>query len=244
GKMFYYLNGQGQAIIFLHGWGQNHQTFSKITTELEKDFLVVRLDFLGFGMSDEPGRPLSLDDYVEALGKLIKELNLDNPIIAGHSFGGRVAIRYTKNNPVDKLILISSAGIRKRDMKRFLKVRHYKLKKFFFKFFSQEKYQYLLKKSGSDDYQAASQVMKQTLSKVISEDLRKDLKMIKVKTFLLWGIYDQETPYTEAKIMEEILVDSKLIPFYKSGHFCYLEEEARFIKILKKILLEDDYGNI
>jgi hypothetical protein len=40
--------------------------------------------------------------------------------------------------------------------------------------------------------------------------------------------------------MASLLENSVLIPFYESGHFCYLEEEKKFIRELKKILSEED----
>jgi pimeloyl-ACP methyl ester carboxylesterase len=244
GRLFYTFSGQGKTIVFLHGWGQNFSTFSRLIPHLENNFSILGIDLFGFGMSDEPLFPLSLDDYVESVKLLFQELKIENPILIGHSFGGRIAIRYAARNPLSGLILISSAGIRKRSLKRFLKVRAYKIKRLILRIISKEKYNDLVKKSGSADFLNASVVMKRTMSKVIGQHLQKDLKKIKLKTFLLWGIYDQETPYKDAELMAKLLSDSELIPFYKSTHFCYLEEEQRFIKIMKKILLEDKYGKV
>lgn len=240
GKMFYYLSGTGKTIVFLHGWGQSSDAFKKIIPHFENDYAVLRIDLPGFGMSSDPLYPLSLDDYVEGVRKLFAELKLDNPIIIAHSFGGRIGIRYASKYPLSALILVSSAGIRKRSLFRFLKIYFYKVKKLIFKIISKAKYQKLIKNSGSRDFRLASPVMKWTLSKVIAEDLRRDLKNVNAKTYLFWGIHDQETPYEDAILMKKLLLDAKLIPFYESGHFCYLNEERKFIKTLKNILLEED----
>ena len=51
-------------------------------------------------------------DYSDMLEVFIKEVNTKKPIIMGHSFGGRVAIRYSSNNPIEKLVLFGSPCIR------------------------------------------------------------------------------------------------------------------------------------
>lgn len=240
GKMFYYLSGTGKTIVFLHGWGQNADAFAKIIPHFEKDYMVLRIDLPGFGMSCDPLYPLNLDDYVEAVRKLFTKLKLENPVFIGHSFGGRIGIRYASKYSVGGLILVSSAGIRSRSLIRWFKVYSYKFKKIIFRIFSKTKYQKLIQNSGSKDYRESTPVMKRTLSKVIAQDLKRDLKRVNAKTYLLWGIHDQETPYEDAILMKKLLPDAELIPFYESGHFCYMEEERRFIKTLKNILSEED----
>lgn len=240
GKIYYYLKGEGKPLVFLHGWGQSSETFSKIISIFEDNFLILGIDLPGFGKSDEPKYPLTLEDYVQAVCQIIGKAKITDPVIIGHSFGGRIAIRLANKMPLAALILVSSAGIRKFDIKRLFKIYAYKIKKNFYRIFDDEKYQQLIKTSGSRDYRNASPVMKRTLSKIISQDLRKDLKKITARTYLLWGIHDQETPFQDAILMETLLQDAVLIPFYESGHFCYLDEERKFIKTIQKILFEDN----
>ncbi|MGB4695127.1 MAG: alpha/beta hydrolase [Bacilli bacterium] len=240
GKIFYYLTGTGKPLVFLHGWGQTSETFSGITPHFEKDFLVMRVDLPGFGRSSEPLRALRLADYVAGVQKIFQKENLKSPAVVAHSFGGRVAICLSEKHPLSALILVSSAGIRRKSIKLFIRIYAYKLKKFFYRIFSYAKYKRLTERSGSRDYRNASPVMKGTLSKIISEDLRRKLKKIKTKAYLLWGIHDRETPFRDGILMASLLENSVLIPFYESGHFCYLEEEKKFIRELKKILLEED----
>ena len=42
----------------------------------------------------------------------VKEVGIKKPIVIGHSFGGRVAIRYSARNPIEKLVLFGSPCIR------------------------------------------------------------------------------------------------------------------------------------
>jgi len=42
------------------------------------------------------------------LEEVVEQLNIKKPIVMGHSFGGRLAIRYASENNIEKLILFGS----------------------------------------------------------------------------------------------------------------------------------------
>lgn len=238
GSMAYYTLGSGRPIVILHGWGQDFNSFLNVVNKLASEYKIIGLDFFGFGKSKEVNVPLTLDDYLFHFTKLMNHLNIKNPIIIAHSFGGRIALLYSLKNDVDKLILVSSAGIRRRSFQYYYKVYKYKITKLFYKLFNKTKYNHLRKTSGSLDYQNASDVMKKTLSNVVKKDFCGQLKNINCKTYLLWGINDQVTKYTDGILMNKKIKNSKLIPFYESEHFCYIDEEAKFIKTIKQIIKE------
>lgn len=241
--MYYEMYGRDRQnskniILFLHGWGQNLKTFYSVKDKLDETYCIMLVDFLGFGKSDEPNCLLDVLDYVEDLHALLTFLEIKKPNIVGHSFGGRVAIKYAAKYGAFKICLVDSAGIREKSVKRFIKIRKYKVKKVFYRTFWKAKYELLLQSSGSVDYQNASPIMRGTMSRVIKEDLRKYLKKIEAPTLLVWGILDQETPYHYAMMMNQKLKYGKIVPFYKSGHFPYIDEEHKFIKELTMFLRE------
>lgn len=57
--------------------------------------------------------PLPNESIEEYAGRLSGKIGKNNPILAGVSFGGMVAIEIAKHIPVEKIILISSAKSRK-----------------------------------------------------------------------------------------------------------------------------------
>jgi len=236
GRMYYYLDGIGDTIVFLHGWGQNFYTYSEIAKHFSSDYQILGIDFLGFGNSDEPNSALSVDEYTTHLEKLLNELGINNPIIIAHSFGGRIAIKFATRNPVKTMILVSSAGIKKRNIKHYYKIYKYKLLKKIYKICSITKYENLVSKSGSTDYRNATDIMKQTLSKVVNYNSIKDMKLVKTKTYLIWGIHDDVTTYSDGLKINKLIKHSKMIPFYNSGHFSYIQEENKFINTIKKII--------
>lgn len=75
-------------------------------------FRITILDLPGFGESDEPSSVWKVEDYSCMLEEFVKKLGIKKPIIIGHSFGGRIAIRYSSNNSIEKLVLFGSPCIR------------------------------------------------------------------------------------------------------------------------------------
>ena len=165
--------GKGNSVILLHGWGQSTKAMSIINNHLCSSFTVYNIDLPGFGLSDKPISPFSTLDYANILKDIIDYYSINNPIIIGHSFGGRVAIKYTSiYDNVDKLILIDSAGIvNKKKLTYYIKIYSYKLLKKIFSLPILKKYKdKVLKNFGSTDYKNACEVMKKTLVKVVNED--------------------------------------------------------------------------
>ena len=109
----YIQYGEGSDILLLHGWGQNIEMMKFLGDNFADNHRITILDFPGFGESDEPLSPWTIKDYSLLIEKLVKELDIKKPVVMGHSFGGRVAIYYSSNNPIEKLVLFGSPCIRK-----------------------------------------------------------------------------------------------------------------------------------
>ena len=112
----YIQYGEGKDILLLHGWGQKVEAFRPIIESLKKDFKVYTLDFPGFGRSEEPKTIWSVYDYADMVEKFVKELEIKNPTIFGHSFGGRVAIRYSSLYNVNKTFLVSAKAFKNKSI--------------------------------------------------------------------------------------------------------------------------------
>lgn len=228
-----YNDPSKRPLILLHGWGVDSSIFSNVIPQL--NYYIIVLDFIGFGKSDMPLSPLTLEDYVSEVNQLVKYLHLKDYYILGHSFGGRVAIKYNYYYDIRGLILVDSAGIRHSPLKLKYKIYSYKLKKQLYKVFNKAKYQKLITESGSSDYKALSNVMKQTMTKVIKVDLKKYCAS-PTYTLIIWGINDLETKICDGYKYFELFSNSRLIQFYHSGHFPFIEEEHKFIRVVNEVI--------
>lgn len=226
-------DSKNQPLVLLHGWGVDSNIFKNIIEPLE--YYIITLDFIGFGKSDTPLNPFTVDDYVTQVHELLKNLKIKNCILLGHSFGGRVAIKYNYYYNIDKLILVDSAGIRKKNKKTRKKIIKYKLKKLIYSIFNKKKYQELINNSGSRDYKNLTPIMKQTMNKVLKEDLKKYCLKRRTPTVILWGINDRETPLEDGYTFHKLFNISRMVIFYKSGHFPHLDESPKFIRVLNEV---------
>ena len=104
----YIQYGSGKDIILLHGWGQNIQMMQPLGDLLQDRFRITILDLPGFGQSSEPLEVWTISDYSHFLEKFANEVHIKKPIVIGHSFGGRVAIRYSAHNTIEKLVLFNA----------------------------------------------------------------------------------------------------------------------------------------
>jgi pimeloyl-ACP methyl ester carboxylesterase len=82
-------------------------------------FHVVAVDGPGFGKSPLlPAERYRLASLVSILHELIDELELDRPVVMGHSWGGAIGVRYAAAHPDDvrALVLLDSGHIDYRDL--------------------------------------------------------------------------------------------------------------------------------
>ena len=224
----YIQYGKGKDIILLHGWGQNIEMMKPLGDYFSEKYKITILDLPGFGESDEPKETWKIDDYEVLLEEFVNKLKIKKPIVIGHSFGGRLAIRYSANNPVEKLVLFGSPCIRIQESLP-LKVRILKLLKKLPGLNSIG--EYMKNYIGSRDYKAASPVMRQTLVEVVNEDLSIYARKIEEPTLLIWGDNDTEAPLQDAKELERIMIDAALIVL-PGSHYAYLENLQQVVNIL------------
>ena len=243
----YICLGEGEPILLLHGWGTQIESLSPLTTHLTRYRKVYVLDFPGFGASQLPPADWTVGNYTEWIYQFIAKFNLEKIALLGHSFGGRVAIKFAAAWPeaVDRLVLVDSAGVRQYETTpRF---QFYRLvAKLGRPVLSslppgmRKRAQWRLYKAiGSTDYLTAGS-MKGTYSKVISEDLEPFLPLIRARTLLIWGEQDQATPVTDARVMAQKIPDNQLVVIPKAGHYPFLDQPQQVFQALDAFLSPPD----
>ena len=243
----YEVLGDGNPVILLHGWLATLETMRPIANNLCKNFKVYLVDVIGFGKSQLPEHPLKTDDFGDFLKEFTEKLNIKNPILIGHSNGGRIIINAVGRGLVSakKIVLIDSAGIKpKRSLTYYLKVAFYKTGKFFLFLLPNTKAIKKFKEKirnhvGSEDYKTSANVLKETMKIIVNEDLQYLLPKISVPTLLFWGSLDTATPISDARIMEKLIPDCGLIEYAGSSHFSYLENINNVNSVLNEFLKND-----
>lgn len=221
-------------IVFLHGWGASKESFL-FTKNYFYDYSKLYVDFAGFGESSEPCKVFCLNDYVEELKECLGNFEIEELVIVGHSFGGRVAIKfalfYQNDYQKFKILLVDSAGIKPRfSIVKYLKIKRYKALKR--RAIRNDVLKKKLDDFGSEDYKKLSPVMKQTFVKIVNEDLNECSKKIKCSAMIVWGRNDKETKLFMARKLHKNISGSRLEIIENSGHFCFLDKPNEFLIIL------------
>lgn len=229
----YIDNKNGHTLVFLHGWGQNIQMMLPIANPFTKDNNVLVIDLPGHGKTNEPTYAWDLEKFVDMLHELFKFLKINNPVLIGHSFGGKLSIIYASKYKVEKLVLLSSPykvqikklPLKTKIVKKLAKVPGLKQLANYFK-----------KHMGSTDYRNASPIMRDILVKHVNTDTTENCKKINVPTIIIWGTNDNTVDIENAYEIEKLIKDSAVIPYEGMDHFAYFNDPQKTINIIKSFI--------
>jgi len=243
----YKIAGSGPVILILHGWGGSSDSWIKVMEMLtNKGYKAICPDFPGFGKSYAPKNVWAVSDYISWLNEFIKSQSLESFSLLAHSFGGRIAIKFSVNYPqkIKSLILCNSAGIRpKLNFKnkmvsfvasignmifspKFLARLKDKARNIFYNFIPHK------------DYVKADGVMREIIKKIIEEDLSSYLSQIRVKTLIIWGQEDKMVPVNQSFVFKKQIEDSVLEILPDVGHSPHLEVPAKLSNLIVSFLTD------
>jgi len=233
-KINYIRYGKGKdTIVLLHGWGQNIEMMKMVSDPFSDNYDIIIIDLPGHGNSEEPKTVYSLYDFVDCVKSLLDSLKIKNPILIGHSFGGKISLLYASMYDVKKLILFGSPY--KKEIKELSTKT--KILKFLKKVPVINKLEGFAKKHiGSTDYKNASDTMRKILVEHVNLDITEEVKKIKCPTLLVWGTMDQEVPIERAYELEKLMDDAAVIPYEGCSHYAYLERIDQTINIIKNFI--------
>lgn len=104
-------SGDGEAVLLLHGFLENHNMWSALSDELP-DMYCIAPDLPGHGESDHDPEVRGIDDYAQVLVELLEVLEVDRVHVLGHSMGGYIACALLRKVPekVASICLVHSTA--------------------------------------------------------------------------------------------------------------------------------------
>ncbi|HME56178.1 MAG TPA: alpha/beta hydrolase [Candidatus Lokiarchaeia archaeon] len=121
---YYRTGGDKPPMIMLHGINDNGLCWTPVAKELEHYFDIIMLDERGHGKSIAPEMDFGLELMADDVAALIKELDLHEPVLLGHSMGGQVATITAGKYPalVSKIMLEDPAYFLNKALKALVKL--------------------------------------------------------------------------------------------------------------------------
>ena len=241
----YKTAGSGPAVLILHGWGGSSDSWLKVQENLSKNgYKVIVPDLPGFGKSKPPLEVWSVSDYAKWVLIFCGALNLDKFFLVSHSFGGRIAIKFTVTYPgkIKSLILCDSAGIKPRlDLKGMIIFQFARIGNAIFSPKPLARFKDMVRSFfyvflRNKDYSRAKGIMREIIKKVLEEDLLPELTKIDISTLIIWGEKDKLVPLKNAYVIKEMIKGSKLEILPKIGHSPHLEVPEKLSEIILNFL--------
>lgn len=233
------------SIVILHGWGLRGRIYHELAALLKKKgFRVFAPDLPGFAAEPLKNSSMNLDGYVDFVRDFIGKNKIKKPILIGHSFGGRIAIKYAFKHPknVSKLILTGVPIIRDDSFFRKMAYVAAVIGGKVFKFAPGKSKNFLRKVLyfliGEWDYYKAGP-LSEVFKNIISEDLKIYLGRIKIPVVFIWGREDKITPLSAKEKIKKILPFSRFIVIDNAGHKLPYEKPEIFKDAVLKFLSYD-----
>lgn len=232
-------------ILILHGWNLSAVNFLPLKKELNKrGYEVYCPDLPGFGKTRLTKTSWFLSDYVNFVKSYLRKNKLSKVILIGHSFGGRVGIKFAAENSklLAALILTGVPGISPAST---LKAQFFlalaKLGKLIFalpllssvKDLSRK---FLYKAASASDYYNTNDHMLETFRNTVKEPLVPYMAQIDLPTLLLWGKEDKIIPVFIASKMKNIIKKSKLVIVDEARHAVPYTHPKEFADEVEKFL--------
>jgi pimeloyl-ACP methyl ester carboxylesterase len=252
-SIFYRDEGEGPALVLLHGFLCDSRAWAPQLRDLSKGFQVVAWDAAGAGASDDPPETFTITDWAEDLARLLDALALEEAHIVGLSWGGLVAQAFFGRYPsrVRSLVLSDTyAGwkgslppdvVAKR-LSRCLSeselasaelVERWVPMEFFTEAVSDE-VTWGMADIVSGFHPLGFRLMARSLAE---NDTTSLLPTIRVPTLLLWGEGDQRSPIQVAERFRDAIPNAELQIIPGAGHVSNLEQPDAFTTHVRRFLM-------
>jgi pimeloyl-ACP methyl ester carboxylesterase len=234
--------GQGSAILLLHGWGNSMNSFDAVSKVLSAKYRVVRLDLPGFGGSEMPKSAWHVADYTAFVKDFLAKLSVEPHALIGHSLGGRIILKGLGERTLSaqKAVLIASAGVAERNT----------LRNWSYKTIAKAgkaatavppftllrtKLKNTLYATAKSDYAQAGR-MAPTFLNVVAENLAPLAPQIDIPVLLVWGSNDATTPLSEGERLHSLIPHSKLQVVEGAGHFVHEEKPDEVARMIEEFV--------
>lgn len=122
-RLHFVIKGAGRPVVLIHGNPGSCQDWSRLYGPLATRYCGFAFDRPGHGHSERPNhRPITVEVQAQMLHTALKELDVEQPILVGHSWGGALALAYALEFQDDLagLVLLAPAAYESDDGVSFL----------------------------------------------------------------------------------------------------------------------------
>jgi pimeloyl-ACP methyl ester carboxylesterase len=259
--------GQGRPILLLHGFGTSGYSWRKIVPALARDHRVITLDLRGFGASDKPlDEHYSIADQAEAVEAFIKQEDLKDLTVVGHSFGGGVtlalALKLGKERParIHDLVLLDTIAYRQ-PLPVFFRLLQYPAvaqvsmtlippevqatEALRLAYYERDKItaRDIMEYASPLYSPAGKRALIATVNKLIPDDIdeiAERYKTLKLPTQIIWCDADRIVPLALGRRLNENIPSAQLTVLSDCGHFPHEEKPEETVAVIRAFIARQD----
>jgi 3-oxoadipate enol-lactonase len=247
GDTFVRISGQGFPLVFVHGFTTTSEFWGEQAKEFSETYRVVRINLPGHGASPAPlSRGYGLDDFVEDINQVFRELGIEKAVLIGLSMGGIVAQKFAlKHGHLLKALVLADttahgigpeatadAFLRAVAKQGYTKA----VQDLSDMSFSSSASPAVREWARREVIQTPEFVARAAVRSLNDADTRGALSQIEVPTLVIAGEQDRVTPPQESEILANGIRGSTLALIPGAGHFSMVEDPVAFDRILRKFV--------
>lgn len=248
GRIFFREAGTGKDIVLVHGFLSSSRDFDQLFNLLSEQYHVIACDLNSFGLSvPYIDAELSKAGLAATLWQVLDLLNVEDPILVGHSMGGEVVLNAALLRPdaLSAMILLSPAGARAVEAPNVPTLfinslfKHYLIQRLLY----QASYQ-VPDKAAKERFDRQYILNKAIPGVYLSRFNEADdsgqafgsLDRIQVPVLVLSGSEDSIIPLEDVRSIDQKIAESTLIIFEGVGHSIHNEIPEELVEVIESFL--------
>ena len=249
----YSIDGNGPALVMVHGTPWSSFNFRNIIEKLALDFTVYTFDLLGYGQSDKSSGDVSLGVQNQVLEQLLDYWNIERPYIVGHDFGGATVLRnhLLNGRQYRKIVLIDAVAVSPWGSEFFRHVRKHEdafagtpdhihkavieayIKTAAYKQLPDKTMKAIIEPWTGNRGKAAFYRQIAQADSIYTDEIEPLYKSISTPTLILWGKEDSWIPVDRAYRLQKLIPESELKIIPEAGHLVIEEKPEQLAEIIQ-----------
>ena len=219
-RAHYLKAGAGPPVVLLHGGASDSRDWLYTMTALSQRYTLYAPDLLGFGRNERKSEGYYLSEFSNFIMGFIDTLGLEQPVLVGHSFGGRVCLDIALQHPekVGRLVLADAAGLGKVSRFGTVLLTGFWIARNLFRI--SQPYPKFLAREGDDPAWACVE----------------ELPNLEVPTLIIWKSRDLYYPVSIARRAAELIPEARLVIVPGLGHAPHGRTNREFNRHLLEFL--------
>ena len=255
-RWVYLAGGEGEAILFVHGFGSNKDGWGTFLKDFSKNYRIIVPDLPGFGENSKVvSANYDIPNQVKRLNRFVETIELDSFHLVGTSLGGYIAAYYASEyaDRVKSLALIGAAGVESRipsamwqryqergenpllyrtpeELSQLMSLLFYKKPRI------TKRMQIYFVERRANHCDFYEEMIKDIVGSGLSL-LEGLLSNIQAKTLIIWGANNKITHLSSVEKFESAIRNTKTVIIDQCGHAPFLEKPEETEQAYRSFLL-------